>query len=161
MYQYFRNVNDEDVEHALKLLTFLPLEEIEKLASLEGKEINQAKEVLAYEFTKIVHGEEEANKALKAAKALFGEGEEEQHIPSTEMSKDQFEDEEYEIRDLMADVGITDSSSEAKRLIKQGGVYLNDERVENFWDKITLDDFQEGEAMLRKGKKTYHKIILK
>lgn len=161
MYQYFRNVDDADVENALRLLTFLPMEEVKRLSALEGKEINKAKEVLAYEFTKIVHGEAEADKALQAAKALFGEGENEENIPSSEMDQAIFESGEYEIRELLTALELTDSKSEAKRLIKQGGVYLNDERVDNFWDKITLNDFKDGEAMIRKGKKTYHKIILK
>lgn len=161
MFQYFRNVNDEDVEKVLKLLTFLPLDEIEKLVNVEGKEINKAKEVLAYEFVKIVHGEVEADKALEAAKALFGAGEKEENIPSSTVDQSLFEGEGYEVRKLLTDIGICESNSEGKRLIKQGGVYLNDERVPEFYSTITLDDFTDGEAMLQKGKKVFHKIVLK
>jgi tyrosyl-tRNA synthetase len=161
MFQYFRNVNDEDVEKVLKLLTFLPLDEIEKLVNVEGKAINKAKEVLAYEFVKIVHGEAEADKALEAAKALFGAGEKEENIPSSTFEKSLFEGDGYEVRKILTDIGICESNSEGKRLIKQGGVYLNDERVPEFYSAITLDDFTDGEAMLQKGKKVFHKIILK
>lgn len=161
MFQYFRNVNDEDVEKVLKLLTFLPLDEIEKLVNVEGKEINKAKEVLAYEFVKIVHGEKEADKALEAAKALFGAGEKEENIPSSSFDKSLFEGDGYEVRKILTDIGICESNSEGKRLIKQGGVYLNDERVPEFYSAITLEDFTDGEAMLQKGKKVHHKIILK
>jgi len=161
MFQYFRNVNDEDVEKVLKLLTFLPLDEIEKLVNVEGKAINKAKEVLAYEFVKIVHGESEADKALEAAKALFGAGEKEENIPSSTFDQSLFEGDGYEVRKLLTDIGICESNSEGKRLIKQGGVYLNDERVPEFYSTITLDDFTDGEAMLQKGKKVFHKIILK
>ena len=161
MFQYFRNVNDEDVEKVLKLLTFLPLDEIEKLVNVEGKEINKAKEVLAYEFVKIVHGEAEADKALEAAKALFGAGEKEENIPSSTFDQSLFEGDGYEVRKILTDIGICQSNSEGKRLIKQGGVYLNDERVPEFYSAITLDDFTDGEAMLQKGKKVFHKIVLK
>ncbi len=161
MFQYFRNVNDEDVEKVLKLLTFLPLDEIEKLVNVEGKEINKAKEVLAYEFVKIVHGKDAADKALEAAKTLFGAGESEENIPSSTFDQSLFEGDGYEVRKILTDIGICESNSEGKRLIKQGGVYLNDERVPEFYSAITLDDFEDGEAMLQKGKKVYHKIILK
>jgi len=161
MFQYFRNVNDEDVEKVLKLLTFLPLDEIEKLVNVDGKEINKAKEILAYEFVKIVHGEAEADKALEAAKALFGAGEKEENIPSSTFDKSLFEGEGYEVRKILTDIGICESNSEGKRLIKQGGVYLNDARVPEFYSTITLDDFEDGEVMLQKGKKVHHKIILK
>lgn len=161
LFQYFRNIDDVDVEKTLKLLTFLPLDEIEKLVNVEGKEINKAKEVLAYEFTKIVHGKEEADKALEAAKALFGKGQKEENIPSTEFDSSLFEGEGYEVRKILTDIGVCKSNSEGKRLIKQGGVYLNEERVPEFYSAITLDDFEDGEAMIRKGKKVHHKIILK
>jgi len=161
MFQYFRNVNDEDVEKVLKLLTFLPLEAIEKLVNVEGKAINKAKEVLAYEFVKIVHGEAAAKKALEAAKTLFGEGEKEDNVPSSTFDGSIFEGAGYEVRKILTDIGICESNSEGKRLIKQGGVYLNEERVPEFYSAITLDDFDGGEAMLRKGKKVHHKIILK
>jgi len=161
LFQYFRNVNDEDVEKTLKLLTFLPLDEIEKLVNVEGSEINKAKEVLAYEFTKIVHGKEEADKVLEAAKALFGDGKNEENIPSTEFDASLFEDEGYEIRKILIDLGICKSLGEGKRLIQSGGIYINEERVTEFFAALKLEDFTDGEAMLRKGKKVHHKIIMK
>jgi tyrosyl-tRNA synthetase len=161
MFQYFRNINDVDVEKTLKLLTFLPLDEIEKLVNVEGKEINKAKEVLAYEFVKLVHGQKEADKALKTAKALFKEGNNQKNVPSTEFEKSEFEGEGYHLRQLMVDLEITKSKGQAGRLIKSGGVYLNDERVQEMFYDITLDDFEDNEAMLRKGKKTHHKLIIK
>ncbi len=161
LFQYFRNVNDEDVEKTLKLLTFLPLDEIEKLVNVEGSEINKAKEVLAYEFTKIVHGKEEADKVLEAAKALFGDGKNEENIPSTEFDASLFEDEGYEIRKILIDLGICKSLGEGKRLIQSGGIYINEERVAEFFAALKLEDFTDGEAMLRKGKKVHHKIIMK
>ncbi|MEA1974271.1 MAG: tyrosine--tRNA ligase [Bacillota bacterium] len=161
LFQYFRNVSDVDVEKVLKLLTFLPLDEIEKLVNVEGNEINKAKEVLAYEFTKIVHGKDEADKALEAARALFGGGKNEENIPSTEFDSSLFEDDGYEIRKILVDIGICSTFSEGKRLIQSGGVYLNDERVKEFYSALSLKDFKDGEAMIRKGKKVYHKIIIK
>jgi len=161
LFQYFRNVSDEDVEKTLKLLTFLPLDEIEKLVNVEGNEINKAKEVLAYEFTKIVHGKEEADKALEAAKALFGDGKNEENVPSTEFDANLFEDEGYEIRKILMDLGICKSLGEGKRLIQSGGIYINEERVTEFFAALKLEDFSDGEAMLRKGKKVHHKIIMK
>ncbi len=161
LFQYFRNVSDEDVEKVLKLLTFLPLDEIEKLVNVEGNEINKAKEVLAYEFTKIVHGKDEADKALEASKALFGKGENKDNVPSSEFDESLFENDGYQIRKILADIGICATLSEGKRLIQSGGVYLNDERVKEFFASISLDDFNDNELMLRKGKKVYHKIIVK
>lgn len=159
MYQYLRNIADADVENALALLTFLPMDEVKRLGSLEGKEINKAKEVLAFEFTKIVHGEKEAKKAEKAAKALFKSGAEEGAIPSTEISADEFE-EGYWIVHLLKEVGLTSSNSEGKRLVKQGGAYINDEQVQSFKYNVTVDDFEDGKLTLRKGKKTYHQVEL-
>ncbi|MDM8533148.1 tyrosine--tRNA ligase [Clostridiaceae bacterium HSG29] len=161
LFQYFRNVDDEDVEKTLKLLTFLPLDEIEKLVNVEGSEINKAKEVLAYEFTKIVHGKEEADKALEAAKALFGDGKNEENVPSTEFDANLFEDDGYEIRKILIDLGICKSLGEGKRLIQSGGIYINEERVTEFFAALKSEDFTDGEAMLRKGKKVHHKIIMK
>ncbi|MFW6306376.1 MAG: tyrosine--tRNA ligase [Bacillota bacterium] len=162
MYQYLRNVDDADVENTLALLTFLPMDEVKRLASLEGAKINKAKEVLAYEFTRIVHGEKEAKKAQKAAKALFnGGGNLTSSTPSTEIDKSKFE-KGYYIVHLLKDVGLTTSSGESRRLIKQGGVYINDETIDSLSLDITLDHFQEDNTlMIRKGKKTYHQIVLK
>lgn len=161
-YQYWRNVNDEDVEKCLSLLTYLPLEEVKHLCSLQDAKINKAKEILAYEVTKIVHGDEEAKKAEKAAKALFSNSSNlTSSAPSTEIEKTKFEDGYYIIH-LLKDVNLASSSSEARRLIKQGGIYIDDESINDIGLDITLEHFNDDNTlMLRKGKKTYHQIILK
>lgn len=158
-YQYWRNVDDKDVEKCLALLTFLPMEEVKRLGSLEGSEINKAKEILAYEVTKLVHGEEEAVNAQKAAQALFGAGKEEGSIPTTEMEGSRFE-EGVEILALLQEAGLIPSRSEGRRLIQQGGVTLADNRVEDFNLIVTKEHFTDGKLMIRKGKKVYHLIKL-
>lgn len=161
LYQYFRNVDDADVINCLKLLTFLPLEEIDEMAKLEGQEINKAKEVLAFEFTKLVHGEEEANKALEAAKALFGSGSNLDDIPSSELSKSLIE-EGTTVVDIMVECGLVQSKGEGKRLIKQGGVSLNGEKVSDPFAPITDGDLdEEASMMIKKGKKVFHKAVFK
>lgn len=160
LYQYLRNTDDRDVETFLKLLTFLPLDEIEKLASLEGAEINKAKEVLAFEVTKMIHGEEEAIKAEKASKALFAGAKEEGSIPFTELDKSIFE-EGIGILNLLKDVGLTKSNSEGRRLIEQGGITIDDKKVKDVGKIITLEDFQDGKMLIRKGKKVYHQVRIK
>ncbi|MBS4536358.1 tyrosine--tRNA ligase [Clostridium sp. D2Q-14] len=157
MYQYLRNIDDTNVENTLALLTFLPMDEVKRLGSLEGAEINKAKEILAFEFTKIVHGEEEAIKAQKAAKALFSDGADMSNIPSTDMDKSIFE-KGIGLLDLMTDLGLTSSNGEARRLVKQGGVSVNDEKITDFKKEITSDDFEDGKLMIRKGKKKYHQV---
>src|SRR5690606_22644838 len=137
-----------------------PMEEVKRLGSLEGAEINKAKEVLAYEVTKLIHGEEEATKAQKAAKALFMGGKEEGSIPYTEMDKSEFE-EGIGILDLLTKVGLTKSNSEGRRLIEQKGIAIDDVKVSDIGKIITLDDFKDGKLMIRKGKKVYHQIRLK
>lgn len=162
-YQYWRNVNDEDVEKCLALLTFLPMEEVRRLSSLQGAEINKAKEVLAFEVTKIVHGDEEAKKAEKAAQALFSDGGDlTASAPSTEIDRQKFE-EGYYIVHLLNDINLTSSNGEARRLIKQGGLYIDDVQINDIGLDITLEHFKNDDntLMLRKGKKTYHQIILK
>lgn len=160
LYQYLRNIGDADVEKALALLTFLPMEEVKRLGSLEGAEINKAKEILAYEFTKIVHGEEEAKKAQKAARALFSnEAEDAASVPSTEMEKERFT-KGVGILDLLTETGLTSSKSEGRRLIKQGGIYLEDERINDMDLIITTKDFKDNKLLLRRGKKIYHQIEL-
>lgn len=159
LFQYLRNVDDRDVIKFMKLLTFLPLDEIEELAKLEGQEINQAKERLAFEVTKIIHGEEEANKAVRASKSLFEGGDEEGSIPFTKMDRSEFE-EGLGLLNLLTSLGLTNSNGEARNLIKQGGIALNDEKVEDFRTTITLDHFQDDKLMIRKGRKTYHQIRL-
>lgn len=159
LYQYLRNVDDRDVENCLALLTFLPMDEVRRLGSLEGAEINKAKEILAYEVTKIIHGEEEANKAQKAAKALFGGGADADSIPYTEMETSKF-DEGMDILTLLMEIGLTSSKGEGRRLIKQGGIYVEDERVNDFTLVIKTEDFKDGKLMIRKGKKVYHQVRL-
>lgn len=159
LFQYLRNVEDADVENCLKLLTFLPMDEIARLSALEGSEINKAKEILAFEFTKIVHGEEEAQKALDAARALFAGGGRSDNVPMTEMRASRFEM-PIPLLDLMLELELIPSKGEGRRLIKQNGVAVNDVVVGDPNMVIGLDAFKDGELMIRKGKKVYHKIAL-
>jgi len=158
-YQYWRNVDDADVKKCLSLLTFLPMDEVERLGSLEGAEINRAKEILAYEVTKLVHGEEEAKKADLAAKALFGRGVDAEDIPSTEINREEIK-EGMGILDLLQRVELVSSKSEGRRLIQQKGISMNDEKVTDFNLVITESDFKDGKLMLKKGKKVYHQVKL-
>jgi len=160
-YQYWRNVDDRDVEKCLKLLTFLPMDEINRLSSLEGAEINRAKEVLAFELTKLIHGEEEAQKAQDAAKALFQNGADLTSVPQTQIKLEQLGDDGMDILELLMLTGLTSSKSEGRRLIKQGGIYAADGRVENIDLRITEKDFDDDKSLLlRKGKKVYHMVKL-
>lgn len=160
LFQYLRNIEDADVENCLKLLTFLPMEEVRALSALEGSEINKAKEILAFEFTKIVHGAEEADKALETAKALFSGGNNTENIPTTEMDASEFE-EGVLILDLMLKLELVSSKGEGRRLIQQNGVSVNDVVLEDFNRLIAKDDFIDGDLMIRKGKKVYHRVKLK
>lgn len=159
-YQYWRNVEDDDVEQCLKLLTFIPMEEVRRLSALEGSEINKAKEILAFEVTKLVHGEAEAQKAEKTAKALFGSGGDLESMPTTELDKSAFL-EGMGILNLLTQIGLTKSNGEARRLIKQGGIYIEDNQVKDPSITITLDDFKDNKMIIRKGKKVYHLIKIK
>ncbi len=159
MYQYLRNVNDADVENCLALLTFLPMDEVRRLGSLQGAEINKAKEILAFEFTKIVHGEEEAKKAQKAAKALFGKGKKTSSIPSTEIEKSEFEN-GIGILDLLSKLKLVSSKSEGRRLIKQGGIYVAEERIIDHNFMVTLEQFKDDKVIVRRGKKVHHQVEL-
>ncbi len=158
-YQYWRNVGDKDVEKCLALLTFLPMDEVRRLGALEGSEINKAKEVLAYELTKIVHGEEEANKAQQAAKALFGGGAQGGSVPTTELTKDELGD-GMDILTLMQKAKLIPSRGEGRRLIQQGGVKLDGEKVSAFDFVVKEDMFKDGSVLIQKGKKVFHKINL-
>ena len=157
LYQYMRNTDDRDVEKFLSLLTFLPMDEVRRLGSLEGAEINKAKEVLAFEVTKLIHGEEEAKKSELAAKSLFSGNADEGSIPFTEMDKSIFE-KGIGILDLLKDLGLTKSNGEGRRLVEQGGISLDDVKVEDIRQEITLDDFKDGKIMVRKGRKVYHQV---
>ena len=160
MYQYLRNVDDRDVVTFLKQLTFTSMEEIEEIAKLEGSEINKGKELLAYSVVEIIHGKEEAKKAEEAARTMFTGGHNEE-APTTEMAKADFE-EGIGLLNLLTQVRLTDSNGQARNLVKQGGVSVNDEQVTDFRRTITLDDFgQDGILTLRRGRRNYHQIKLK
>ena len=157
-YQYWRNVEDPDVKNCLALLTFLPMEEVNRLGALKDAAINQAKEVLAFEVTKLVHGEEEAAKAQQAARALFANAADDSaSIPATPLSKTELEA-GLDILSLLIKTGLTASKGEGRRLIQQGGIYLEEERLDDFARLITLSDFKDGKLLLRKGKKVYHLV---
>lgn len=158
-YQYWRNVDDPDVEKCLALLTFLPMEEVRRLGALEGAEINKAKEVLAYEVTKLVHGQEAAEKAAEAAKALFGNGPMKGDIPTTEIPQAELEA-GMDIVGLLVHTGLAPSKAEARRLIQQGGISLEEEKISDPTMAITPDLFKEGTLLIRKGKKVYHQAKL-
>ncbi len=155
-YQYWRNIEDVKVEECLGLLTFLPMEEVRRLGALEGAEINQAKDVLAYEITKIVHGEEEAMKAREASKSLFGGGMKSEDIPTTFYSAEQFKT-GIDLITLMVDAKLAASRSDARRTIQQGGVTVNEVKVTEFDRVFTESDFDaDGMLLIKKGKKGYH-----
>jgi tyrosyl-tRNA synthetase len=156
-YQYWRNVDDADVEKCLALLTFLPMDEVRRLGSLPGEKINEAKKTLAFEITKIVHGEEEAVKAGKAAEALFGGSGDSESIPTTEIPKEQL-DKGISIIDLLVMTGLAPSKGEARRLVNQGGVYVEDKKIESIDESVGTADLKEGSIIIKKGKKTYHRI---
>ena len=157
-YQYWRNVDDQDVEKCLALLTFLPMDEVRRLGALQGSEINEAKKVLAYEVTKLVHGEAEAEAAAKAAGALFGGNALDGAVPTTEIESLEGN---KRVIDLMVKAGLCKSLGEGRRLIAGGGDYLNDKKVENPDQEVTEDDFGANGLMLRKGKKAHHRILMK
>lgn len=157
LFQYLRNVEDADVENCMKLLTFLPVEEIAQLTAQKGSEINKAKEILAFEFTKIVHGELEAQKALEAARALFAGGGDNANIPSTQMSASDFEP-PMSVLDLLIKVGLIPSKSEGRRMMTQNGISVNGEVISDVNAVVTAQDFVDGALMLKKGKKGFHKV---
>ncbi|MCR5652373.1 MAG: tyrosine--tRNA ligase [Ruminococcus sp.] len=160
-YQYWRNVADADVLKCIRMLTFLPLEEIDKMDSWEGSQLNKAKEILAFELTKLVHGEEEAQKAQEAARALFGSGANTDNMPTTELSVDDFGD-NFTVLDLMQKCGLIGSRKEGRTLIQQGGVSLDGEKATDPFTQVTKEMFSEnGYVVIKKGKKVYHKALLK
>ena len=160
-FQYWRNVDDADVIKCLKMLTFIPIEEIEAMESWEGAQLNVAKEKLAFELTAMVHGEEEAQKALDASKALFSAGGNTENMPSTQLGEaDLDENASIQVADLLVKTELAPSKAEAKRLIKQGGISVNDEKVTAFDAALTKEDFEKGEIIVKKGKKVFHKVTL-
>lgn len=159
-FQYWRNVSDTDVIKCLKMLTFLPLEQIDELAKLEGSELNKAKEILAFELTKMVHGEEKAQKALEGAKALFSNKADTDNMPSTELSANDFVDGEIGVIELLSKTGLVPSKAEARRLIQQGGISVDDVKITDVNEKLSTDNFSKGYVIIKKGKKVFHKAIL-
>ena len=159
-YQYWRNIDDADVVKCLKMLTFLSLEEIDELAKLEGSEINKAKEILAFELTQMIHGREEAEKAQEAARAIFGSKTDTANMPSTELTDDDFTDGEISILELLSKCGLIPSNKEGRRLIQQGGISVDDQKVDDVLKKFTQADFEKGYVVIKKGKKKFHKAVI-
>ena len=158
-YQYWRNVADADVLKCIRMLTFLPLEEIDKMDSWEGSQLNTAKEILAYELTKLVHGEEEANKAQSAAKAIFAGGGSHENMPSTTLTEDDLTDGEIGILDMMVKASLATSKGEARRLVTQGGVSLDDQKITDPQYRVTAEALKKG-VVLKKGKKVFHRFTV-
>ena len=159
-YQYWRTVGDEDVLKCIRMLTFLPLEQIDEMDKWEGSQLNHAKEILAFELTKLVHGEEEAQKAEDAAKALFATGGSDENMPTTELTEAQLTDGKIAILDLMLACELIPSKGEGRRLVQQGGVMVNDQKVSSIDESFTGEQLREG-LKIRKGKKVFHKAIMK
>lgn len=159
-YQYWRNVADADVLKCIRMLTFLPLEEIDKMDKWEGSQLNTAKEILAFELTKLVHGEEEANKAQQTARALFSGSGNLDNMPSYTLSKDDLTDGKIAVNDILFKAGMTKSKGEGRRLIEQGGVSVNGKKVASAVETVCADDFSDGSIIVKKGKKVFYKIIL-
>ena len=158
-YQYWRNVDDADVIKCLKMLTFVPLEEIREYEKYEGSQLNQVKELLGFELTKMIHGEEEAIKAQNAARAIFGAGADNENMPTTELTDADLTDGEIGLLDLMSKGGLISSNGEGRRLIQQGGVSVDGEKVTNPALKITKDALTNG-VVVKKGKKVFHKFTV-
>lgn len=161
-FQYWRNVDDADVNKCLRMLTFLPMEEVNRLSALEGKEINKAKEILAFEVTKLVHGEEKAQKALEDARKVFGaESANADNMPQFEIDKNEVNGQGKGLASLLVDVGFATSNGDAFRNIEQGGVKINGKQITDRKYFIKLDDFEDGKLILQKGKKKYMAIVIK
>lgn len=161
-YQYWRNINDNDVIKCLKMLTFLPLEEIDELSKLQGSEINKAKKILAYELTSLVHGKDEADKAQTAALSVFESGTSSKNMPTSKLEESDFNDGKILILDLLLKTKLVPSKAEARRLIEQGGITLikNDKniKIDSIQFEMLKEDFINNSMVIKKGKKTYHKI---
>lgn len=155
-YQYWRNVGDTDVLKCIRMLTFLPLEQIDEMDKWEGCQLNKAKEILAYELTKLVHGEAEAEKAQAASSALFGAGSNTENMPTTEIDSA-----DMPILDVLMTAGLVPSKKEGRRLIEQGGISVNDNKITDANFLLSTECFADGYAIIRKGKKVFHKIVIK
>ena len=160
-YQYWRNVDDADVMKCIRMLTFLPLEQIDEMDKWEGSQLNKAKEILAYELTQMVHGEEEAKKAEASAKALFGGSGSSENMPSTELTDDDFTDGKIDTLTLLVKCGLAASKGEGRRLVQQGGISVNDEKITDFATAFEKAVFAGDGAIIRKGKKVFHKAVAK
>mgnify|MGYP002726923084 FL=1 len=158
-YQYWRNVDDGDVIKCMKLLTFIPMSEINEYAKLEGAELNKAKEALAYSLTELVHGKEEADKAQAAAKALFAGGADDSNMPTTEVEQSDLEDGKITVLSLMIKAGMIKSNGEGRRLIQQGGISVNDEKISDVFTSVSEDELKDS-VIVKKGKKVFHKFTL-
>ncbi len=158
-FQYWRNVSDADVLKCIRMLTFLPLEEIDRMESWEGAQLNEAKEILAFELTKLVHGEEEATKAKEASHALFAGGANNANMPTVTVTAEDFPDGELDIISVLVKAGLCDSRGDGRRNIQQGGVSVADEKVTDISTKYTLDDFKDEGLIIRRGKKKFAKVV--
>ena len=159
-FQYWRNVDDADVLKCIRMRTFLPLEEIDKMASWEGSQLNVAKEILAFELTKLVHGEEEAEKARDASRALFSGAGDTEHMPTTELTNDDFGGGSIDVLTLLVKCGLAASKGEARRLVQQGGVSVNDEKVSAIETTFGCEQFTGDGVIIKKGKKVFHRAVL-
>ncbi len=159
-YQYWRNVADADVLKCIRMLTFLPIEEINKMDSWEGSQLNTAKEILAFELTKMVHGEDEANKAQEAARAIFANGGISADMPTTTLAADDFVDGKITVVDMLVKSKLAPSKGEAKRLIQGGGVFVGDNKADGFGATVDMSEFGEDGVIVKKGKKTYHRFVI-
>ncbi len=159
-YQYWRNVADPDVMKCIRMLTFLPIEEIEAMASWQGEQLNKAKEILAYELTKLVHGSEEADKAQNTARSVFAGSGSSENMPSTVLADTDFADEKIGLLDIMVKGGLCASKGEARRLVQQGGVTLCDEKVSDVNLLLDKKFFEEKDVIIKKGKKVYHRFVI-
>ena len=157
-YQYWRNVGDQDVLKCIRMLTFLPLEEIDAMNDWEGSQLNEAKDILAFELTKLVHGEEEALKAREASKALFGGGMDSANMPTTTLADEDFTDGKIDILEVLVKTGITKSRGEGRRLVQQGGVSADDKKVTDIGLSFTADQLKAEPVIIKKGKKIFHKV---
>ena len=159
-FQYWRNVDDADVLKCIRMLTFLPLEQIDTMSSWEGSQLNEAKDILAYELTKLVHGEEEAEKARAASQALFSGSGDAEHMPTTELTNDDFGGGSIDVLSLLVKCGLAASKGEARRLVQQGGVSVNDEKVSAIETTFGCEQFTGDGVIIKKGKKVFHRAVL-
>lgn len=159
-YQYWRNVGDKEVNQILRMLTYLPMEEVNRLSNLEGENINEAKKIAAYEITKLVHGEQAADEAKKTSEELFENKNNAENMPQVVLSKESFIDNTISLLDVMVTANVAKSKGEAKTLISQGGISLDDEKATDIFHKIHIDNFEKGYVVLKKGKKIFIKLII-